>query len=399
MSTESNPRRSALLTVILGGLQAFGPLSIDMYLPGLPAIARDLGASEGTAQFTLSAFLIGMAIGQAVYGPITDKYGRKSPLRFGVVLYVIASVLCTLAPSVGVLILGRFLQALGASAGAVITTAVVRDVWSGKAAADRFSLLMLVMGVAPILAPLLGSIVLAHFDWHAVFWILAVFGALCLAAISALPETAPRTPGKSSRLRDGLRTYALLTRDTGFVTYALAGSFASSTMFAYITASSFVFVDLFGVAPGTYGLLFGLNALGLIVASQVNRALLRRLPIEVIASFATLALALFASLLLLVTLLGQANAVVFAALLFGLLTSLGFTFPNTTALALESIRTNMGSASAFRGTVQFALSGLAGSLVGVLANGTALPMASVIFVCAILATVFLSVARRVRPSV
>lgn len=395
--TQTTPparRQAVLLTLILGGLQAFGPLSIDMYLPGLPTIARDLRVDEGTAQFTLSAFLLGMALGQAAYGPVTDKYGRRRPLLFGVAVYVLASVLCALAPTAPLLIAGRFLQALGASAGAVITTAVVRDLWRGKEAADRFSLLMLVMGVAPILAPLLGGLILARFEWHAIFWTLAGLGVLCLAAVFALPETSSPESRAGVRLRDAAGTYLDLLRNAPFVAYALAGSFASCTLFAYISGSSFVFIETLGLTPGLYSVLFGANALGLIVASQVNRALLRRGSLNGIAAGASAATLGFALLLVLVTLTGNASVWTLAPLLFGLLSSLGLTFPNTTTLALEHVRVRMGSASALRGTIQFALAGGAGSLVGLLADGTALPMTGVMAVSAVLSAVCLWLGRR-----
>ena len=395
-------RQSATLTLILGGLQAFGPLSIDMYLPGLPTIARDLGVSDGAAQFTLSAFLIGMALGQASYGPATDKYGRKKPLLFGVALYVLASVICARSPSIEVLILGRFLQALGASAGAVITTAIVRDLYSGREAADRFSLLMLVMGVAPILAPLLGGLILSRFDWHALFWMLAGLGVLCWLSVTGLTEPSRAAERAQARLRDAAGTYLALLRQAPFMTYALGGAFASSAMFAYISGSSFVFIGALHVSPGVYSLLFGLNALGLIAASQVNRALIRRFPLARITGVANSFTLLFALGLGLVTLTGHAAVLTLAPLLLGLLITLGFTFPNTTTLALDNVRTRLGSAAALRGTLQFVISGLAGSAVGVLSNGAfperpGLAMAVVIVACALLSTLFLALARRVAP--
>ncbi len=365
-----------------------------MYLPGLPEIARDLGASEGAAQFTLSAFLIGMAVGQAVYGPVTDKYGRKPPLMFGVSLYVFASVACALAPTVGMLAAARFVQALGAGAGAVVTTAVVRDLWSGRDAADRFSLLMLVMGVAPILAPSLGGALLVRFEWPSVFWTLAALGLVCLAAVSVLPETAPLESRRDVRLRDAASTYVALLRNRPFMTYALAGAFASCALFAYISGSSFVFIESLGVPRGTYALLFGVNALALIAASQVNRWLIRRWGLDLVAGRATLTALVCSVGLVGVTLSGHAGVWTFSPLLAALLATVGLTTPNTTALALETIRSRVGSASALRGTLQFGLSGVAGGAVGVFANGTPLPMTLVITVCVLLSVTCLRLASR-----
>lgn len=265
------------LALILGALSAFGPLSIDMYLPSFQAISRDLAASEAQVQLTLAVFFGGLGFGQAFYGPISDRYGRMRPLCFGLSLFVLASAACALARSVEGLVAWRFVQSIGGCAGIVIARAVVRDRFDERESARVFSLLMLVMGLAPILAPLTGGQILVLFGWRAIFWTLAAFGLLCLAAVLGdLRESLPPERRARGGTGDALRTYARLLRDRAFMRYNLSGVLVISEMFAYIFCSPFVFMQIHGVRPDHYGWLFGLNALGLIIASQLNRALLGR---------------------------------------------------------------------------------------------------------------------------
>ncbi|UBV45374.1 multidrug effflux MFS transporter (plasmid) [Deinococcus taeanensis] len=388
---------TGLLTLILGLMQAVMPLSIDLYLPGLPTIARDLSVSSGAAQATLAVFLIGVALGQITYGPLTDKYGRKPPLLAGLTIFVLGGVLCALAPSITVLIAGRFLQALGASASAVITAAVVRDLWSGKALADRLSILMLIMGVAPILAPSLGGLILTHVGWHGLFWLLALFGVLMLVTVTMLPETSSAQERADTRLRDAATNYLALLRNTPFMLYVLAGACMAGVLFAYLTGSSFMYIGTLGVSPGLFAVLFGVNAAGLILASQVNRALLRRFELYAVVRAAVLAAVVMAALLLAVVTSGQISVWTLTPVLFLLLASIGFIFPNLAALAFGNVRERMGSASALQGTTQSAIGATAGGLVSGLSDGTVLPVAGIISLFAVLSAVFLLAARRAQP--
>ena len=393
-SSTPLPLSPVLLTLILGGLQAVMPLSIDLYLPGLPAIALDLHATAGAAQFTLAVFMLGVALGQLAYGPVTDKYGRKGPLLFGLSVYVLGAVLCALAPSIAALIAGRFLQALGASASAVITAATVRDLWSGKALAERLSQLMLVMGVAPILAPSLGGLILTHGTWHTLFWFLAAFGLLAALAVAQLPETSSVQERQQTQLRNAATNYLALLRNTPFLLHILAGACMSGVLFAYLTGSSFVYITTLGVTPTLFAVLFGVNAVGLILASQLNRVLLRRFGLFQVTRLAVFAALLLAAVLLMVVLTGHTTVLTLTVLLFLLLGALGCTFPNISALAFGHVRERIGSAAALQGTIQSAVGAAAGSFVSVFGNGTALPMAGVLVGSAALAALLLFVARR-----
>src|SRR2546430_4056851 len=258
-------------------MTAFGPMSIDMYLPAFPLLTGHFHASAAQVQLTLTACLAGLAAGQLLYGPVSDALGRRRPLYVGLAAYTVASALCAIAPSVGVLTGLRFVQGLGGAAGIVIARAVVRDMYSGIAAARFFSVLMLVNGLAPMLAPLAGSAVLRVSSWKGVFVVLAGYGVVLVAgAALALPETLPVERRRSGRLGDTLRTFGRLAQDRIFLGYALGGGLVFAAMFAYISASSFVMQDVYGVSREVFGILFGVNALGIVLASQLNGWLLGR---------------------------------------------------------------------------------------------------------------------------
>ena len=373
------------ITLILGALTAFAPMSIDMYLPALPAIGRSLGADTASVQLTLSAFFIGLAFGQAIYGPLADRFGRKGPLYFGLIVYIAASIGCALAADIEALIGLRLLQALGGCVGIVIARAVVRDLYGHQESARMFSVLMLVMGVAPILAPLLGGYVLIWLGWRAIFWVLALFGLSCLiAAALILPETRPAHTVKPN-VFSAIAGYGQLLVDRRFIGYTLAGGLAQAGLFAYISGSPFVFIEVFGVPAQHYGWLFGLNALGLIVASQINRRLLSRRTPDELLKWANLANALFGIALAGIALSGVGGLPLLLLPLFGYVTALGFTFPNAAAGALAPFGDRAGSASALLGSVQFGIAAVAGAAVGLLHDDTAMPMAGVICVCGLAA--------------
>lgn len=371
------------LTLVLGALAAFAPMSTDMYLASLPTIAREFGVGGGAVQQTLAAFFIGLAGGQLVYGPLADRYGRKPPLYAGILLFTATSALCALAPTLESLVVLRFLQACGCCAGVVISRAVVRDLFQAQDAARMFSLIMLVMGVAPILAPLAGGWLLVLLGWQSIFWTLALFGILCLLGVAAwLPET--RAAHARTALSGAFPAYLRLLRDRRFMGYALAGGLAQAGMFAYISGSPQVFIDIHGVPPQHYGWLFGLNAFGLIGASQINRRLLDRLGARRILERASGINAVFGVVLVVLAATGALGFAGILIPLFGYVASLGTIYPNSQALAMTEHGARAGTASALIGTLQFGAAALTSALVGALDDGTALPMCAVIGVCGIL---------------
>lgn len=375
-------RPAAGLIVILGTLTAFGPFSIDMYLPGLPAIARDLGAAPALIQLTLSLFFVGLAVGQALYGPLSDRYGRRRPLLFGCALYAVASAACALAPTALALVAARLVQALGGAAGMVIARSVVRDRCDAHEAARVFSLLMLIMGLAPITAPLIGGQLLAFVGWRAIFWVLCGFGLLCLLTVAlALPESLPAERRSGAGVGAALRTYGRLLSDRQLLGYALAGGCASAAMFAYIAGSPFVIIELYGITPQQYGWIFGANALGLILASQLNRRLLDAFAGAAIVRVTLLVSVGAAGLLVMAAATGAGGLAALLIPLFVCVASGGLVGPNTTAAALAPHGKAAGSASALLGALSFLIGTAATALVAALQNGTALPMAGVMAGC------------------
>jgi DHA1 family bicyclomycin/chloramphenicol resistance-like MFS transporter len=371
MSPPTTPRREGLLVVVLGALTAFAPLAIDMYLPSLPTLQRELATSPSAVQLTLAAFMAGLGIGQFMYGPLSDRFGRRGPLLVGVLLFILASAACAFAPSIHWLIALRFLQALGGAAGPVTARAVVRDLYRGREAARVLSLLMLVMGAAPILAPLLGGWVLEVSGWRTIFTVLALFGtANLLLALTALPHTAP-PPGPPGSLGTNLRA---LFKDRRFLTATAAGGFAQAAMFAYISGSPFVLMSLHHVSPENFARLFGMNALGIIGASQVNRWLLtRQAPARIAVSAGVVTCLAGAGLVVLaLTRVGGVAALVPTLFLF--LASNGFVAPNMTALAMEEHGSRAGVASAVLGSLQFAASAGGGGRGGRGQKGTPRPL-------------------------
>jgi DHA1 family bicyclomycin/chloramphenicol resistance-like MFS transporter len=371
----------ARLAIILGTLTAFGPLSIDMYLPGLPAIAREFRTDTAAAQQTLAVFFVGLALGQALYGPLSDRLGRRRPLLFGCGLYALASIGCALAPSIQSLVALRFAQALGGCAGIVIVRSVVRDLFDEHESARMYSFLMLVLGLAPITAPLVGGQLLLFFGWRTIFVGLCGFGLTCvLLVLFILDETLP--PEQRTRAGFGavLRTYAGLLVDGRYMGYALALALASGALFAYIAGSSFVFIELNGVPPEYFGLLFGTNALGLVIATQVNRWLLERYYSSQILKLALTVTAGSGLLLAAVTVTGSGGFVGMLIVLFCCVASVGLVLPNATAAAMAPFGKQAGSASALLGALQFAAGAGTGALISALHNGTALPMVGAIAV-------------------
>jgi DHA1 family bicyclomycin/chloramphenicol resistance-like MFS transporter len=370
------------LALILGALTAMGPLAIDMYLPALPTIAREFNTDSGVVQVSLAVYFTGIAIGQALYGPMSDRVGRKPVLYFGLAVFIVSSIGCALAGSVESLITFRFLQALGGCAPLVVPRAVVRDHFDQSGSVRMLSVLMLVMGLAPILAPLIGGQLLVNFGWRAVFWVLTAYAAIWLAVVALfLRESLPRERRVRRPLGDVLAVYWRLVRDRSYMGHALSGALIFAGLLAYIAGSPVVFIELFHVSPEHYGLYFGTNAFGIIAASQINRWLVNRVETRRIVSV-VLSVAMVASLtLLLDAYTGFGGFAGILVPLFCFIACHGFVLPNTTALAMAPHGQVAGSASALLGTVQFVLGATAGSLVGAFANGTAVPLAAVLAGC------------------
>src|SRR2546422_4881029 len=371
--------RRARIFVLLGGLTAFGPLSIDMYLPALPAIGRDLAASESVIQLTLTACLTGLAAGQILAGPLSDHLGRRRPLLMGVAGYVLASLLCATAPAAPLLVGFRLLQGLAGAAGIVIARAIVRDLYVGSAAARYFSRLVLIIGLAPILAPIIGAQLLRFTSWHGIFVTLAIIAALLwLGAAVGLPETLPAARRSSRGLRGTLGTFRALLSDARFIGYALSAGLAFGAMFAYIAGSPFVLQEIYGVSPQAFSLIFGTNALGFVAASQINGSLVGRIPPARLLTAGLIAAAVASLTILLVILVGGLGLVALWPPLFFLVSSIGFIVPNATALALSRRPDAAGTGSALLGVIQSGVGAAGAPLVGVAGISSALPMAGVI---------------------
>lgn len=355
------------LVILLGALTAFAPMSIDMYLPSLPTLAAELGASAGQGQATVAAFLAGMAVGQLFYGPASDRIGRRKPILFGVVLYALATIACASAGSIEALTASRFVQALGGCAGAVVARAIVRDRFDHVETARVLSLLTLVMGLAPILAPLLGGLVLQVAGWRAIFWTLLAFGVvMALAVWFRLPESRSEAVAEQARSERPIASYLALLRSRRLVGYVLAGALNGATLFTYIASSPGLLIDTYGISPAHFGWVFGLNAAGMIAAGQINRILLRwRRPDEVLA-VASLVAVLFGVLLCAALITGAGGRLGVLALLFVLLSTYGFMQGNTMAGALNADPLRAGSVSALMGAASFATGALASSLAGAL---------------------------------
>jgi DHA1 family bicyclomycin/chloramphenicol resistance-like MFS transporter len=374
------------LAVILGALTAIGPLAIDMYLPALPEIGRDLGVPISAVQRSLPAYFIGISIGQVFYGPLSDRFGRKPALYLGLGIFIGASLGCAFATSVTQLIVFRFLQALGGCAPLVVPRAVVRDYFDGRESVRMLSMLVLVMMLGPILAPFIGGQLLVRVGWRSVFFVLAGYGVVLLALASwLLPESLHPAQRRRESVAAIAATYVRILQDRVYLGWVLSGALVFAGLLAYISGSSFVFIELFHVPPERFGLYFGTNAIGLMIASQVNRYLASRVPPEAIVR-AVLPFAVAAGVALFVdAYTGFGGFAGILVPLFCFVICHGFVGPNTTALAMSPYGAMAGSASALMGTLQFVLGAASGSLLSAFGNGTAVPFAAVIAGCGITA--------------
>ena len=368
--------------MLLGVLTAFPPMSLDLYLPGMPSIAASFGAPPDGAQATMASFLAGLAIGQFFYGPASDRWGRRSPILFGAILYVIGSAACALSPSLGALTAARFVQALGGCAGGVVARAVVRDCFDYRESARVLSMLMLIMGCAPIIAPLVGGYILQVSGWQGIFWLLVVFGTVAaLWAFFALPESRSAETEAKARSEHPIRAYLILLQNRQLVGYALAQALNSGALFCYMSASPGILISTYGIRPDHFGWIFGLNAAGLIGMSQVNRRLLRRRsPEEIVLMVRPMSL-VCAVVLMATAFTGFGGLVGVLVPLFFCIATLGAMSPNTTAASFNIDPQRAGSISAVIGGSSFGIGALCSAVFSNIHGGGARPLAVAILVC------------------
>ncbi len=391
---HSIPGLSARMLVVLGALSAFGPLSTDMYLPGLPSMARDLGVRPSVAQLTLSACLIGLAFGQIIAGPISDARGRKRPLLVGLGAYVLASALCAASPSIVPLLAARFIQGLAGAAGIAIARAVVRDRSEGVSAARAYALLMVVTGLGPIVAPVAGGLLLHVTDWRGIFVALVVIGAMLFISTGLfVPETLAPTARHTGGLRSTRASIGVLLRDRRYLAHTLAGCFAFGTLMSYIAASPFVLEHIHKLSAQAFSLVFAFNGFGILVGRQLGAMRVRSdgptkvmqagLVCQLTGATGVLAFTVFAPRL-----------VPILVCLFVAVASIGAIMPMATALAMEDHPERAGSASGILGFIQFLLGSTVAPLVGIAGPGSALPMAIAMPTCSVIALIALrSIAR------
>lgn len=372
--------RRLWIVVILGILAAFGPLTMDMYLPGFLQIAEDFGSTASLVQLSLTASLLGIASGQIVVGPLSDAKGRKKPLLIALLFYIVASILCVFAPNIWVFIVVRFFQGLAASAGVVLSRAMARDMYSGSELTKFFAMLMLVNGLAPILAPIFGGAILKYSTWYMIFVVLALIATLMLIVVFAgLKETLAQEKRTTTSIKKTLLTFIDLLKDKSFVGFALVQGLMMAGMFAYISGTPFIFQGIYGVSPQTYSLLFGLNGLGLVIFTQTAGRLAGKIPERKIL-WSGLLIATTASIVLLLMILIKAPLLLIVVPLFFAISSCGITNTASFSLAMETQGHRAGSAAALLGLLPFLLGAITAPLVGIAGEETAVPM-GIILVC------------------
>ncbi|WP_405156529.1 multidrug effflux MFS transporter [Paenibacillus sp. FSL K6-0108] len=378
VSLSSNAASRVRMALILGTLSAFGPLSLDMYLPALPTLADEFQSSTSYAQLSLTACMVGLAAGQLLAGPLSDVRGRRTPLIAGLILYTIASILCLVSPTMGSFVVLRFIQGAAGAAGIVISRAVVRDLYSGPELTRFFSLLMLINGVAPIAAPIIGGQLLAYTSWRGVFILLSIIGILTLVAVVfGLGETLPIERRSSGGLKQTLVTFRKIAGDRLFMGYALTQGFVSAGMFAYISGSPFVLQKIYGISPQMFSVCFAINGLGIILASQIAGKLAGKVS-ETRLLIAGLLTAALGGTSLLIAILAGGNLITVLIPLFLVVSSVGLVNTASFALAMANQEKSAGSASALIGVMTFLFGGIVAPLVGLGGEGTAVPMGIVI---------------------
>ena len=395
MQTGAVMKNRSRLILILGLLSAIGPFSIDMYLPGFPAIAANLRTTPEMVSYSLSSYFIGICVGQMLLGPLLDRYGRKRPLYGGLAIYILSSIGSAFAPTIEILIALRFFQAAGGCVGIVAPRAIIRDLFPVEENAKIFSLLILILGVSPIIAPTTGGYVTAHFGWHAIFIILSVITFLILVAVILyLPESRQPDPTFSLRPKPIIASFQKVITHPQFYTYSLTGATASAGLYAYLAGSPFVFMELYHVTGQHYGWIFALIAAGLIASSQLNNVLLRKYSSSQIIRVTLSSQLIVAVVLVVGTYYQWLGLYGTIACIFFYLCCQGFSFPNSSALSMAPFTKEAGSASALMGSIQMALGAGSSALVGLLSNGTAMPMTAVMVGCSATAVFILMLGRR-----
>lgn len=377
-SSPFNGQRFPSWLILLAALMALGALSIDMYLPSFSDIGTDLDTTSNNVQLTLASFLIGIACGQLFYGPLSDSYGRKKPLYVGVGLYTVASLLCVMVQHIEWLVILRFFQGLGGCAGMVISRAVVRDRMGPEDSAKAFSMLMLVFGLAPILAPLFGGLLLLVGSWRLVFVTLTIYGAVCLFfTYRTMEESVNIEYAPPLALGRVLRQYWGLLQHRQFVSYVICGGLMQAGMFSYISGSPFVLIELYGIKPQYFGFVFGINAIGLVICSQLNSRLLRTMTPSAILGKVLWVPALMSACVLIALLCGYSELWMLLLCFLTYLSCYGFVSPNTAGIALAQQGKQAGTASALMGTLQFALGMVSGVCMSMWHDGSAKPLVTV----------------------
>lgn len=389
---SSKQRYYFILILILGALATISPFSIDMYLPAFPVIATDLKTTIDQVQYSLTAYLAGIAIGQIIYGPLLDRFGRKNPLFAGLSIYVLASVGCALTDSISSLIIMRFLQALGGCAGIVAAQALVRDLFPVNKTAQAFSLITLVISVSPMIAPTVGGYMTSAFGWQYVFLVLAGITLLIMiAAYFFLPDGRSANKEMSLKPKAVLSNFTVVISEPQFFVYAFAGGLATAAPFAYIAGSADVFMNIYRVSERQYGWIFAFLAFAMIGSTQLNHFLLKKFKSEQIIKFTLMYQSVVGLILIAGTYYGWFDKYALIALMFVFLTGQGLTGPNTAALSLAPFTTHAGSASALMGSWRLGAGGIISAIVSVLHNGTAVPMVGMMAACSMVSLVFLFV--------
>ena len=389
---SSRQRYYFVLILILGALATISPFSIDMYLPGFPAIASDLNTTIDKVQLSLTAYLVGIAIGQLLYGPLLDRFGRKNPLYAGLVVYVLASIACAFTDSISALIVMRFIQALGGCVGIVAAQALVRDLFPVNKIAQAFSLVILVISVSPMIAPTVGGYVTSLFGWEYVFLVLGVITVLILIAVYFfLPAGKKADTTMSLKPKAVLGNFYLVLKEPQFLIYTIAGGLATAAPFAYIAGSADVFMNIYQVSERQYGWIFALLAFAMIGATQLNHLLLKRFRSEQLIKFTLFYQAIVGVLLVVGTYYHWYTMYELIALMFIFLTGQGIISPNTSALSMAPFNKNAGSASALMGSWRLGVGGITSGIVSVLHNGTAIPMVGMMAFCTVISLILLYV--------
>ena len=388
-------KRYYSLVLILGALTAIGPFSIDMYLPGFPAIAKSLHTTTAQVSLSLSGFFIGICLGQLLYGPLLDRFGRKKPLYVGMVVYILASLGCYFVTTIEMLIVLRFIQAVGSCAAAVGSMAMVRDIFPVKDNAKIFALLILILGVSPMIAPTVGGYVTAAFGWQFIFIILAIIATLVLiTVIFFLPESYQPDPSYSLKPAPIINSFLSVLKNPQFYTYAVAGAVGFSGLFAYLAASPFVFMDVFGISAKVYGWIFAVLSVGFIGSSQLNGLLTKRYESKQIVNVSLLCMVIVSLIFFAGSINGWFNIYGTVVMIFAFLCCVGISYPNTSALSLAPFAKNAGTAAALLGAFQMAAGTLVSVLVSLFKSRSSIPMAGLMAIAAVLSFVILIIGKR-----